>query len=175
VRIAGVFGGLAWVVLGHFEMDGILFGSKRSYWATVRFASARLRPFGVTPARMDMLWCIASRGRMGIQQSRLHFELGVSRATVSRMLRALEHSGWVERESDVFDRRTRACRLTPAGLALLRQVRDALVGSRVVPAEIDAALGDASRLRRTAEDLFWRLVVAFGRWGPMELPQRQAA
>jgi DNA-binding MarR family transcriptional regulator len=91
----------------------------------------------MTPARFDLMYLVRRKGiELGpaefaalkatgsteafgeIEQSVLRVRLGLSRATVSRMLCQLELFGWIERQP-APDRRTKLVRLTPAGLAII--------------------------------------------------------
>jgi DNA-binding MarR family transcriptional regulator len=107
-------------------MDSILFGMKRSHQASLRFGHKVLAPFGLTPARFDMMFAL-SRSYSN-RQSDLRRELGVARSTVSRMLGSLERLGWVERAAR---RHTRRIYLTPAGAALLGRAVKRVCGGRV--------------------------------------------
>ncbi len=99
-------------------MDPVLFGAKRAYYATVRYAREVLEPFGMTPARFEVLHLLFKRKE---SQAELRERLGVARSTLSRMLSVLEGLGWVEREMAV-DRRTRFCSLTAEGEAKVHGV-----------------------------------------------------
>ena len=142
-------------------MDDVLFGVKRAHLATNRWALLRLREFGVTPARFDLMRMIYERNFRRVQ-SELRRRLGVARATISRMLRSLEKLGWIERVVNPFDRRTRDCLLTYEGRRVVASVMSALVWPRVIAKVVDAALGgDAEKERGAVEWLARRLVVAF--------------
>ena len=70
-------------------MNHIHFGNKQVYLGTVRYTRALLAPYGITPARYNMLTAIAKH-RRGLAQVDLRGILGVTAATISRMLRSLE-------------------------------------------------------------------------------------
>ena len=78
-------------------MDDVFFGVKRAHLAVNWWALLRLKEFGVTPARFDLMRMIYDRNYRWAQ-SALRRELGVARATISRMLIALEKLGWITRE-----------------------------------------------------------------------------
>ena len=90
------------------------FALKRAHWSSVKVATQLLKPLGVTPSRFDMLWLIARSG-YGFVQKGLWRALGVSRMTVSVMVRAIEKLGWVIRTKPIGDRRTWWVSLTPMG------------------------------------------------------------
>ncbi|HZU83118.1 MAG TPA: MarR family transcriptional regulator [Polyangiaceae bacterium] len=149
-------------------MNSILFGAKRAYQATLRFSGPLLARFGLTPARFDMLTVI-ERFPCGAPQSELREDLGVSAATISRMLRSLEELGFVEREREEGDRRRWIVELTEKGRELLRRATRLL--TRPVRRVIHEALVGVERRRDAwacmlemaqAEWLFQRLRDAFG-------------
>ena len=107
-------------------MDAILFGVKRADQAAIRFGHRVLAPFGLTPARFDMLFAVGNY--LSIDQNELRRELGVARSTVSRMLGSLERLGWIRRD---VRRHTRRIALTDAGRALLRRTARRVCGRRL--------------------------------------------
>lgn len=142
-------------------MDDVLFGVKRAHLAANWWALLRLREFGVTPARFDLMRMIYGRDFRRVQ-SELRRQLGVARATISRMLRSLERLGWITREVNAYDRRTRDCVLTYEGRRVVASVMSALVWPKVIANVVDAALGgDVVQERIAAEWLARRLVIAF--------------
>ena len=79
------------------------------------------------------------------------------------MLRSLEKLGWITREVNPFDRRTRDCLLTYEGRRVVATVMSALVWPRVIAQIIDAAFhtNDVKKERDAVEWLARRLVIAF--------------
>ena len=143
------------------RMDDVFFGVKRAHLAVSRWALLRLREFGVTPARFDLMRMIYER-HFRWSQKELRYALGVARATISRMVRALEKLGWITREVNPFDRRTRDCVLTYEGRRVVASVMSALVWPRVIANVVNAALGgNVEKERAAAEWLARRLVIAF--------------
>src|SRR5258706_5204243 len=130
-------------------MDDVLFGVKRGHLAGNRWALLKLREFGVTPARFDLMRMIYERNYRWVQ-SELRSELGVARATISRMLISLEKLGWITREPNPFDRRTRDCLLTYEGRRIVAAVMSALIWPRVIAKIVDAALGGVAEKERAA-------------------------
>jgi DNA-binding MarR family transcriptional regulator len=145
------------------RMDDIFFQAKRSHLATNRWVLMKLKEFGVTPARFDLMRMIYVRN-FRWAQSELRFALGVARATISVMVRALVKLGWITREVNPFDRRTLDCVLTYEGRRVVASVMSALVWPKVIAKIVDAALGGVIEEERTAAEwLARRLVIAFDR------------
>lgn len=120
-----------------------MFGLKRAYHATLRLGRFICKRFagGLTPARLDMLYAIHENAMNTITQMRLRRVLGVSRPTVSRMLKSLEDLGWVERGPGPYrDTRTRKVRLTTRGSALLKRVLEEVLATAVVKFVVDTSL-----------------------------------
>ena len=102
-------------------MNAIFFGLKRSYQAPLKMFNRLLAADGMTCARFDLMHAV--RTAWGISQKRLRQVLGVSGATVSRMLRSLEGLGLIRREPFPGDGRQRYVRLTLEGLRRYQKVR----------------------------------------------------
>ena len=111
-------------------MTPIQFGLKRAHHRSLQFSHQLLRPFGITPARFDMLMCIERLGN-GFQCD-LVKALGVSAPTVSRMLKALVELGLVAKARFEEWGRVNMVALTMEGEALLKQIAEALYGSGIV-------------------------------------------
>jgi DNA-binding MarR family transcriptional regulator len=104
-------------------MDGTFFGLKRAFHGTLRLGRKPLREHGLTAARFDLLFALTDEGRArraAMYQSTLRRILGVSRATVSRMMISLEELGLVERRKSETDRRQLEVELSPWGWARIR-------------------------------------------------------
>jgi len=80
-----------------------------------------LRPFNVSAAGGLVLGILRDRGRMS--PSELGARLIVTRATVTGLLDSLERRGFVHRAPNPADRRSLLVEITPAGLAVLQEVR----------------------------------------------------
>ena len=99
-----------------------------------------------------------SRG-MPDRQSSVRRVLGVSRATVSRMLHALEAKGLVTRERAAGDRRQVIVRITGAGARLVQRIVRCFVVNgvvyrlmrRVVSGRHARSVGELNRASRTVE------------------------
>lgn len=74
----------------------VLFDHKRVYWSSQIALSRWLRPFDLTPARLEVLRLV----EMGYAtQAMLRRALGIARSTMSRMLSAMERRGLIVRTS----------------------------------------------------------------------------
>jgi DNA-binding MarR family transcriptional regulator len=130
-------------------MNAIFFGLKRAFHGTLRLARPTLTSHGLTAARFDLLYALMGSDRtFGKYQSRLRKKLGVSRPTVSRMLRSLEERGLVSRERSRVDRRQLDVRLTDLGRALIRRAHKVLTESGWAQLAVDSALGSTSMENR---------------------------
>jgi MarR family transcriptional regulator, organic hydroperoxide resistance regulator len=130
-------------------MNAIFFGLKRAFHGTLRIARPMLTSLGLTAARFDLLYALMGSDRtFGRYQSRLRKKLGVSRPTISRMLRSLEERGLVSRERSRLDRRQLDVRLTDSGRALIRLAHRLLTESGWAQLAVDSALGATSMANR---------------------------
>ena len=154
-------------------MNAHFFGVKRAFHATLRVARPALARIGLTPARFDLLYALARRGE-GYQcstlQSDLRRILGVTGATVCRMLQSLVALGLVSRTWSEHDRRQRNVDLTDEGRARVDAVCESAIESDLVTLAVDSALGGdrwfdwghCLREKDDAESIFRRMRSAFG-------------
>ena len=153
------------------EMDDLLFAYKRVHLAGNRNALMLLAAFKLTPARFDLMRTLYGNRTFSMPQSWLRAQLGVARATVSRMLKALERLGFVERKPDEYDRRTKKVTLTFEARSIVWNVLVALVRPRVLATVIDEGLErtrppvSAEAERRAAESLSFRILCKLARRG----------
>lgn len=105
-------------------MHSFFFDMKRAHLRSVvhqtRFLKGDPREINLTPARFDLLHALR-RARSHLWQSDLRRRLGVSRATICKMLKALERLGIVERRPAARDTRQRVVAFTVGGLALFKR------------------------------------------------------
>jgi len=95
-------------------MHFMAFAFKRAHYTSLRLGRQYAKPFGLTPARFDMLYAI--RRDKNRSQAFLARTLGVAGVTVSRMLAKLETLGFVRRVGpESPDRRVKRVRLTKLG------------------------------------------------------------
>jgi DNA-binding MarR family transcriptional regulator len=124
------------------DVDNVLFALKRAYHGSLRVgrkALVTVRCDGLTPARLDMLYALERDDFL--PQRELQRILGVTKATVSRMVRALEELGYVKRDRDEEDRRCMFVWLTERGTECLYRVKEALIASGKIARTIVRALG----------------------------------
>src|SRR5262245_57462199 len=118
-------------------MHAIVFSMKRGFLRTVRFGRKVLEPFGVTPARFDILFCLRSGSRL---QSQVWRMLGLHPSTVCKMMIRLEELGLVWRNPDSEDFRQTVVKLAPLGWTTVRRVMRALVHNGAIRAFVRAAV-----------------------------------
>lgn len=140
-------------------MNYYFFAMKRAFHATLRVTRDVAAAFGLTPARSDMLYAIfrapghaRPRGRGELTQRELREKLGVSAPTVSRMVRALESLGFVERRRSYRDRRTLDVQLTDFGWRRVRAMFSEIFKWDIFSFALDCALVD-SHLLPTNDDV----------------------
>lgn len=97
------------------RMHQIFFSVKRVHLRIVEVSKQLVRRFGLTPARFDLLRVIEAHEPHPVSQSKICTLLGVSAATVSRMLIALEKLGFIERRASKLDARNLLVSLTSDG------------------------------------------------------------
>jgi DNA-binding MarR family transcriptional regulator len=124
-------------------VHALFFAMKRAHHATLRVSRELLDHSGLTPARYDMMHALCQT-RYGMLQRELGRMLGVSRATVSRMLRALETLRLVVRARAPNDRRQLWVRVTSQGAAVFRRAEREAVDSGAASLAIEAALAPVS-------------------------------
>jgi DNA-binding MarR family transcriptional regulator len=172
-------------------MHTTFFGLKRAYLGTLRLTRRALARIGLTAARFDLLYILLRGGEETLQRE-LREELGVSGATVSRMLASLEELGLVRREPLDTDHRHRCVSLTKEGRRLVRTAARHFIRSGFVQLAVDSALcpgewfdTSACGVARVAcEGWLWRLREAYFDiptlddhvWGPdvhVEVPAKK--
>ena len=127
-------------------MHVIFFGLKRAHHATLALLRPVLGQVGLTPARFDLLYAL-NQYRNGVTQSGLWKLLGVSRATVSRMLASLEQLGLLTRAIVAIDKRKRLVKLTTLGRWKVAFIYRAVARSGWADLAVDSALGSKGQSR----------------------------
>jgi DNA-binding MarR family transcriptional regulator len=109
-------------------MHPLFFGLKRVHHRVLAASRDLLAGVGLTPARFDLLRVVdAHRG--GVAQAKVIILLGVSAATVSRMITSLEQLGLLLRERGSYrDGRLVHLRLTDAGRSAVRRALYRAIG-----------------------------------------------
>jgi DNA-binding MarR family transcriptional regulator len=119
-------------------MHIVFFGLKRAHHGVLCITRPALTKMGLTPARFDMMYAV--REREGLRQIALCRALGVSGATVSRMLSSLEALGLLSRDTTCTDLRQRFVYLTDAGRRLIRKAIRVFIRWGAAQLAIDSAL-----------------------------------
>jgi DNA-binding MarR family transcriptional regulator len=110
-------------------MHQTFFGLKRVHHRVLAVSRELLAGTGLTPARFDLMRILEVHGE-GVGQQKVVALLGVSAATVSRMVSALETLGLLARERGVYrDARLVYLRLTRAGRVAVRRALRRAVGT----------------------------------------------
>jgi DNA-binding MarR family transcriptional regulator len=112
-------------------MHRVLFSVKRVHLRIVEVSKCLVRRFGLTPARFDMMRIVLLHSPGGVAQKKIRALLGVSAATVSRMLVSLEKLAFVERKEWHHDARNLIVTLTDLGKTRVTDAMSALVDSGV--------------------------------------------
>lgn len=122
-------------------MDRVLFCTKRAHLSYTTHANRYLARWNLTAARMDLFVCHRTTLRQHgiVYQRDLRARLGVSRATITVMLRRMEKRGFVERRRSDGDRRRVVVLITPAGYAAFEKARH-LVDQGVYRGIVDTTL-----------------------------------
>jgi DNA-binding MarR family transcriptional regulator len=114
-------------------MHAIAFGAKRVFHSFLRVMRKPMRLWpGLTGARFDMMSAFLEGDDkrpvlVRLRQSQLRRKLGVCASVVSRIVRALEKLGWMERWPHILDRRTWLLALTARGEQVIREARRLLL------------------------------------------------
>src|SRR5947209_1051902 len=119
-------------------MDAVFFSMKRAHLGGQRLGRALLEPFGLTPARFDMLNTIVDC-EVPITQSELTRRLGVVRAAVCEMVHALVGLKILKRVR-AADSRTWIVQLTVLGKRLQKAAYDALINEGVATQWTDSLI-----------------------------------
>ena len=168
----------AWAVLVFAPMHATFFGLKRAWHGSLRVTRGALVAMCLTAARFDLLYALDRPLGLGCTQSDLRRTLGVSRATVSRMLGSLEDTGLVTRERSYADRRQRLVRLTVRGLSRIRRAVRRLIRTGAAQLVVETALAgelwhdDTACLLETDlfESFLRRIRNAFGDFASLYYP-----
>jgi DNA-binding MarR family transcriptional regulator len=106
-------------------MDAVFFSMKRAHLGGERLGRHLLEPFGLTPARFDLLNTIADCKTL-MPQKELWKRLGVVRSAVCEMVKSLMKLALVKRYR-AADSRTWIVQLTERGREVAKRAYDALV------------------------------------------------
>jgi DNA-binding MarR family transcriptional regulator len=138
---------------------------RRLHQIHVALFQEKCAAFEITPLQYSLLTALARRGTA--DQTTLAADIALDRTTTTGALKRLQSRRFVDRAIARHDRRSRTCRLTPAGAALLRKMEKSarsahletvadlskadqkrfiammqkIVAARAAPAEATGALG----------------------------------
>src|SRR5262249_50591457 len=113
--------GAARVLLTGPGMDPRIFASKRLHLRLVAYRLHVLLPYGLTPARFDMMYVIEKNDEGFVLQRDLPDILGLGRSTISKMLTLLEGLKLVERTRASRPGRLKVVMLTEEGRRRLHE------------------------------------------------------
>lgn len=134
-------------------MHALSFAFKRAHLRATAMGRLLLRPFGLTPARFDLLFLL-QRSTSRRNQVTLASELGLSRATVCRCVRRLEELGFIRRIRISLNRRTHLLELTDFGRSVVRRaIRHILGGGYLELAYQCVYFGPSERAFFLVEDV----------------------
>ncbi len=121
-------------------MDAVFFSMKRAHLGGERLGRALLEPFGLTPARFDLMNTIADCTEP-MPQKELWKRLGVVRSAVCEMIKSLMRLALVKRYR-AADSRTWIVQLTERGRELVQRAYDALINRGDATVLVDALITD---------------------------------
>lgn len=133
-------------------MNKFLRTMKRAQHCADRLQRELLAPYGITPARYELLLDIHETGMPQKMQSEVSHDLGVSPMTVSTMTRSLEREGLLRRTPSIVDRRQVELALTKKGLALVARIEKDVVP--VAKQKIEGAISKPYRAEALLDE--WR-------------------
>jgi DNA-binding MarR family transcriptional regulator len=137
-------------------MDASLFSLKRAFQATRKAMDEQLAPFGTTWAQLDVLIYLLKNGQA--EQRKLQSALGVTSATLTRMIDLMVDRGLLERQQSAQDARVNWIAPTEKAVALchtLAQSERGFLGQAFrgfSPAEITLLTDWLSRLANNMGD-----------------------
>jgi DNA-binding MarR family transcriptional regulator len=114
---------------------------KRGYLRGVSFARKLLQPFGLTPARFDVLFLLRKGWK---HQSAICRHLGLHPSTVSKLLKKIDDV-LVYRNCDWENHREVVVKLSAAGRAALEAAAAALVDNGALDAYVEWAVAGPNR------------------------------
>src|SRR5438105_4721085 len=103
-------------------MHFMMFAFKRAHLRSLALVRPWLAPSPITPARYDILRLLHEHPNPNFTQRTLARAVGLSGATISRMLKRLEALGLVKRMRAARDGRAKISRLTESGIREFRRV-----------------------------------------------------
>ncbi len=102
-------------------MHPTLFALKRAYQAARHVLEVELHGTGMTVAQMDALKLVLAASSTGLEQRALQASLGVTSATLARLLTGMESQNLIVRAPHPIDARSKTVRLTPKASRLFEK------------------------------------------------------
>jgi DNA-binding MarR family transcriptional regulator len=116
-------------------------------------ASPSLQPFGLSPARYELLHMLMEGRRQGWSTADIALELDLHRTSVAGTVASLQRQGLVELRADDADGRRRVVTLLPKGIQLLtaatRSFHRADVGACALLRAADSLVDLSDAMRRS--------------------------
>ncbi len=103
-------------------MDASIFTLKRAYQATRKVMDERLAQFGTTSAQLDILIFLLRNG--STEQRKLQAALGITSATLTRMVDTMVERGFLERHASTVDARVNLITASEKGLKLCHTLKE---------------------------------------------------
>ncbi len=107
-------------------MDASIFALKRAYQATRKVMDEQLAQFGTTSSQLDVLIYLLKNGRT--EQRKLQSALGVTSATLTRMVDIMVKHNLIERQASAEDARVNWISLLKNGLTLCHTLKQREAG-----------------------------------------------
>jgi DNA-binding MarR family transcriptional regulator len=148
-------------------MHVVMFSMRRAFHLSAEVGLLLTDPFGLTPARFDLLqalrlWSLRN-GLEWVKQVSLRELVGTSEANISRMLTSLEKLGLVRRRRD-DEGRSRGVKLTRKGRSRLARATEALIRKGAAHRAVQAFFPrDARHTKEKAEKRNFKTLVRLSR------------
>ena len=105
-------------------MHPTLSALKRAYQAARHVLEVEMKGTGITVAQMEVLKLVLAAPAAELEQRELQTSLGVTSATLTRLLTSMERKHFIARASHPTDARGKTVRLTPKARRLFEKLTD---------------------------------------------------
>lgn len=106
----------------HLLMHPTIFALKRAHQATRQYLEDGLAPYGLTAAQLDVLMALDEPHHL--EQRELQKALGISSATLARILTTMEQQELIVRDTSSEDARVKVVSMSNSGIQLLRSIEE---------------------------------------------------
>jgi DNA-binding MarR family transcriptional regulator len=120
-------------------MHPLPFALKRAHLTALRVVRKHSVPYGITPARFDLIYRVRAAFGRRILQRVLRRNLGLAASTLSRMLTQIESLGLITRTRLRPDKRVKVIELTKAGRAVIRRLLKRVIRAGILRQEFGEA------------------------------------